>query len=315
LTRPNRVGQERRVDRIKQLELAGVPSMCAAMLLGILMETLPRFMSKPYSAFEVVWMRYSTHLLLMVLVWGTRHPSRLVRTTRPGLHAIRGLTMLGMPAAYVLAISRAPKEVVQTMFTLEPLMAMVMAAVWLRERIGHRRWAGGVAACVGALVIAHPTIAARAGTIVLGLSVAACFALYQVLTRFMREETTTSRLFYTALWVWVPLGFAVPWFWTIPALTDLVLMMLVGVLGYLILLGIDRSLDVAPVSKIAPFAVAQPVAGVLIEALLLRRVPPPERVAGIAIVFVGWLMLLWPTAGQTPTPDRDAPGAGEPASA
>jgi drug/metabolite transporter (DMT)-like permease len=260
-------------------------------------------------------MRYSTHLLLMVLVWGTRDPGRLVRTTRPGLHVIRGLTMLGMPAAFVLAISRAPKEVVQTTFTLQPLLAMAMAAVWLRERIGHRRWAGGVAACVGALVIAHPTIAPRGGAIVLGLSAAACFALYQVLTRFMREETTPSRLFYTALWVWVPLSFAVPWFWTTPVLTDLVLMMVVGVLGYLILLGIDRSLDVAPVSKIAPFAVAQPVAGVLIEALLLRRVPPPGRVAGIAIVLVGWLMLLWPTAGQAPTPDRDARGAGEPASA
>ena len=85
------------------------------------------------------------------------------------------------------------------------------------------------------------------------LLMAACFAFYLVLTRLMRDETTASRLFYTALSVWVPLGLVVPWAWTTPTPRDFGLMASIGILGFLFLLGLDQALDAAPASCLAPF--------------------------------------------------------------
>jgi hypothetical protein len=47
----------------------------------------------------------------------------------------------------------------------------------------------------------------------------------------MREETSASRLFYTALCVWVPLGPIVLWVWKTPTARDLAVMASIGVLG------------------------------------------------------------------------------------
>jgi drug/metabolite transporter (DMT)-like permease len=287
------------VDRITRREIVGIAWMCLAMGLGLVMETLPRSMSRAYSPFEIVWIRYGAHLLLMIVLWGPTAPGRLVRTARPGLHAIRALTMLGMPAAFVLAIMHAPRDRVLSLVTVEPLLAMVLAAVWLGERVRARQWAAGAVACAGALMLFPPSGIPRGSWVIPALSVAACFALYQALTRFMREETGAARLFYTALGVWLPLSLGLPWFWRTPTLHDLVLMSAVGVLGFLSLLGIDRALDAAPVSRVAPFALAQPVAGVVVEVVLLAQAPSPAQLGGILVVLVGWAASVWP-ARHTP---------------
>jgi drug/metabolite transporter (DMT)-like permease len=267
--------------------------MGLVMLLWPVVEALAGFMSQRYSPFEIVWVRYGTHLLLMLAVWSPGGPARLVRTQRPGLHALRALTMLGMPACFVLAVTRMPVGAVMALFWVAPLLAMLLAAVGLRERPGWRPWAAAAGAYAGAVVILGvPDVGRRAA--VLPLAMAACFALYLVLTRFMREETTAARLFYTALGVWVPLTFVLPWFWKTPTPRDLALMMSIGVLGFLFLLGVDRALDAAPVGSLAPFALAQPIWSVLVGAALSGRRPTLRDIAGGLVVLAAWRVFAWP---------------------
>lgn len=281
--------------------LAGVPAMCAAMLLWPIVETLASMLSRPYSAVEVVWVRYGTHLALMLLLWSRVGPARLVRTRRPGVHVLRGLTMLGMPLTFVVGITRLPVDVVMSVFWIAPLLAMLVAAVWMGERAGRRQWAAAFAAYAGVLLILRPSTVPRTA-VVWPLAMAGCFALYQVLTRFLREETTGARLFYTALAVWLPLSVAVPWVWKTPTLRDLALMMSIGVLGFLFLLGLDRALDAAALSRLAPFALAQPLWTVLIAATLTGRWPPRAALVGIVVVLVAWLVFAWPgREAGTPT--------------
>jgi drug/metabolite transporter (DMT)-like permease len=277
----------------QRLDLTGVASMCVAMLVGLVMELLPRYLSRAYSPYEIVWIRYGTHLALMLLLWAPADPRRLARTRHPGLHAVRALTMLVMPVTFVVAITRYPMDAVLAVFWIQPLMATAFAAVGLRERVPLRWWVAGGVAYAGSLMLYPPARVLRADLLILPLAMAACFALYQVLTRAMREEPTVVRLFYTALGVWVPLSVAVPWFWTTPTPRDLVLMMTVGVLGYVALFYLDRALDEASVAKVAPFVLVQPVAGVFLEAAVHARRPALTSIAGVAVVLVAWVVLAW----------------------
>src|SRR5262245_59436793 len=276
--------------------------MCIAMLFGLVMESLPRFLSGGYSPYEIVWMRYSTHLALMLLLCIPADPRRLLRTRRPGLHVIRALTMLGMPAAFVIAVTHYSKDAILAVYWIQPLLAMALAAVGLGERVPLRWWVAGGVAYAGALMLYPLAPIMRPGLVMLLLAMAACFALYQVLTRAMREDPTNVRLFYTALGVWVPLSFAFPWFWKTPGPRDLLLMMAIGVLGYLALFYIDRALDEAPVAKVASFALAQPVAGVLRDAVLRGRQPTPTSIVGVLVVFAAWAVFVWPAADGARTP-------------
>lgn len=127
-----------------------------AMLLWPIVEWLALTLSKPYSPFEVVWVRYGVHLVLMLALWTPGGPARLVRTRRPGLHVIRALTMLGMPACFVLAITRMPLDAVMSLFWISPLVAMLLAAMWLGDRPGRRRWTSSAAAYGGVLFVLEP---------------------------------------------------------------------------------------------------------------------------------------------------------------
>ena len=289
--------------------LAGPAWMVLAMLPWPIVETLPTLLSQPYSPFEIVWVRYGTHLLLMLTLWAPVDPTRLVRTTRPALHAVRAAMMLGMPAAFVLALVRMPADTVMSIFWVEPLVAMLLGAVVLGERVGRRRWLSATLAVGGVLMMLGPPGAALGPAWIFPIAMAVCLALYQVLTRLMCEETTTARLFYTALGVWAPLSLGLPWFWKTPSLHDLAVMMSIGVLGYLVLVALDRAVDAAPVSWLAPFALAQPIWMVILHATLGGVWPTPSAAAGVVVVLAAWLLFAWPgrapgTADGPVTADR-----------
>jgi drug/metabolite transporter (DMT)-like permease len=154
--------------------------------------------------------------------------------------------------------------------------------------------AGGGSGYAGALVILGPFAIPTGRAAILPLLMRGCFALYLVLTRFMRDETTASRPFYTALGVWLPLGLVVPWVWKTPTLRDFGLMSSIGVLGFLFLLGLDHALDAAPVGRLAPFALAQPIWTVVIDAGLSGHAPARRAVVGIMVLLGAWLVFAWP---------------------
>jgi drug/metabolite transporter (DMT)-like permease len=150
----------------------------------------------------------------------------------------------------------------------------------------------------GSALVLGPFAVTLRRAAILPLLMAGCFALYLVLTRFMRDETTASRLFYTALGVWLPLGLVVPWVWKTPTLRDLGLMSSIGVLGFLFLLGLDHALDAAPVRRVAPFALAQPIWTVVIDAGLSGHAPSRHVGVGIMILLGAWLVFAWPERGS-----------------
>jgi drug/metabolite transporter (DMT)-like permease len=277
--------------------LRGTLILCLAMLLWPLVEAFASILSRPYSPIEIVWVRYGVHLLLMLVLWTPGGPARLVKTRRPGLQVIRGLTMLGLPACFVFAIARMRVEAAMSLFWIAPLLAM-LAAWWLGERPGRRRWMAAIGAYVGVLLMLGPFAVTLRRAAVLPLLMATCFALYLVLTRLMRDETTASRLFYTALSVWVPLGLVVPWVWTTPTLRDFAIMASIGILGFLFLLGLDRALDAEPVGRLAPFVLAQPIWTVVTDAVLSGHAPARHAVVGVVVVLGAWLVFAWPDLGH-----------------
>jgi hypothetical protein len=79
------------------------------------------------------------------------------------------------------------------------------------------------------------------------------------MTRLLRTEGTATNLLYTALGVFLALGVAAPAFWKPLTVTALVPMVGVGLVGFLGLYALDRSLAQAEVSAVAPFLYLQAV--------------------------------------------------------
>lgn len=95
-----------------------------------------------------------------------------------------------------------------------PLIVAALAGPMLREHIGLGHWLGVAVGFVGALIVIRPGAAGANPYRLLVLASAACYAVYQVLTRRVagvdRPETSVT---YSALVGTVVLSALVPFSW------------------------------------------------------------------------------------------------------
>ncbi len=222
--------------------LTGMGFMCVAMLTWAAIESIAGLFSQYYASYQVVWLRYSTHLLFMLAVFGPRYKTRLIRTKHVLLQIARALMMLGMHLCFIWAVRRIPLHDAVSVLWVSPLLLMVMA-LWLRERVKPVYWIVTLIAIAGMLMVLQPGRETLGTSVVFSLGMGVCFSLYQLTTRLMPDESILASLFYTAFGVWVPLSLLMPSHWVAPTPHDLALMVGIGLIGFVTLYALDRALE------------------------------------------------------------------------
>jgi len=271
-------------------QLASLLYMALAMGIWAIIENIPRFFSQHYTTFEIVWLRYSVHLLFMLIVFGPRVKLRLVRTRRLGLQLVRGMLMMGMHLSFIFAIRWLTPTVTMAGFWVGPLLLLGLSA-WRGERPDWVQWAVTLVAFGAVLLMSRPLGGLLHPATLLSLGMALCFVLYMQMTRAMPDEDLLASLFYTAFSVWIVLSFLMPFFWVTPTFADLLLFAAIGLLGYFAIYGFDKTAEVAPTWVAAPFAFIQPVL-VLLADWMVRGLNPGRlslAAAGFVAICIGFL--------------------------
>ena len=267
----------------------GAVYMAGAALLWSAMEAIVATLGQ-YGTPQVVWTRYSVHLLLLVgVLWG-RGQRDFWRTRRLPLHGLRGSMMLVMPLTAVLARRFLPVPNLLSLFWLSPLLVALLSYAFLREKIAGHAWVVVVGGYVGMLLLFMPNGRFPLAGLFLALCMTASFSLYLFWTVILsRTESIPTNLFYTALTVWLLLTLALPWYWQTPTVTAVARMALVGVLGLGTLWLLEKAVEETSLAQVAPFLYLQPVWNVLLAAAWRGRWPDAWGGVGLALV----LALLW----------------------
>ncbi|MEP6491993.1 MAG: EamA family transporter [bacterium] len=231
---------------------------------------------------EIVAGRYTVQLaLLMVLVMPFRG-TKLVRTSRPRLHILRGVTMIVMPITFELAVNRLGAGDALAAVWFAPLFGLAFGYLAMGESLRPASVAIASAATVGAFVASSPTAFASVSGAIAALCSAAAFGAFFTLTRALRGESAATGLFWTAACVAIPAIALLPLAWqplTARSATALVLM---GVLWLLVLLTIDEALRRAPLHLLAPFFLSE----ILWTRVLFRAPWSRGATAGLVILVV-----------------------------
>ncbi|MCB9453963.1 MAG: DMT family transporter [Anaerolineaceae bacterium] len=236
------------------------------------------------SAYQLVWGRYVVHLLFMVIVLGPRYKTRLVRTNRLPLQITRSLTMLGMPLFFLWAASTMPINDVWAVYWISPLIALVFSVLILREPVGRIFWMIGIVG-FGAMAVYYR---ADRGILSLGslyaVGMGACLSLHLTLSRILRNDHPLTSLFHTALWVFIPLTFVMPFVWETPSPTSLVGIVIIGLVGALGLYALARSGELAPLPLVASFGYTERLWTVLLDAVLFGLLPGKGALLAVVIL-------------------------------
>lgn len=274
----------------------------AFVVLWSAVETIAGGVLRAYSPYQVVFTRYVVHLALAAALWARGDPASLLRTRRPGYQLVRSLLMLVMPASWVMAGERGvPIDTTLAVFWLSPLLILLFARLALGERSPRSAWILAAIASAGAIALHRPRELPPLALLPLPLAMGVSFSLYVAMTRALRSEPLRANLTHTALWVALPLSFAMPRLWTTPSPRDLAVMIAIGVLGFATLWALDRMAAAAPLAAAAPVVALQAPIALAMVALLGGDLPGPRRALAVLLVVAAaaWIWIRQPSPAVT----------------
>ncbi|MEM6323889.1 MAG: DMT family transporter [Pseudomonadota bacterium] len=210
--------------------LRGGAWLIADLSLNIWALALVKALGPDYPAAQIVFLRASVGFVLIApLIWRDRAHFQTIPDL--GWHALRvGLSVTTLIFSFY-AIARVPLALFTAIGFTRPIITMIMAAVFLREVIGARRWIAAAFAFLGVLVAIGPGgLAWSAGLAALAVVVLTGSAAIIVTRRLRAAPTIVLMAFYTIGLTVVSAPFAFAQWVALPA-ADLVPVVLIGVLA------------------------------------------------------------------------------------
>ncbi len=273
--------------------LRGILLMCAGVSLFPFMNAAVKLLGARYPANEIVWARFTGHLIVMLAVFLPQYGWRLFATRRPAVQIGRGLLMLVGNAMFVVAIASVPLATASAIGFTAPLIVTALAVPLLREHVGIRRWSAVLIGFAGALVIIRPGAGFSDPMLMLLLLGSAMHALYLIATRWIgRYDDPATSIVYSALMGSLIMSLVLPFSFVWPRdLFDLAMLGSLGLIGaaghYLVI----RAFRHGPAAAIAPLSYVELVGTASLGYLIFDNFPDLWTWVGAAIIIASGLYI------------------------
>ena len=273
--------------------LRGILLMCAGVSLFPLMNAMMKLLTQRYPVFEIVWARFTGHLVVMLIVFWPRYGRRLIATRRPLVQLARSLLMLVSNGVFVMAIGKVPLATASAIGFTSPLIVTALSVPLLREQVGWRRWSAVVVGFAGALLIIRPGHALADPAVLLLLFSSGAYALYQIATRWvMAHDSPATGIIFAALIGSLGTSLVLPFVFVMPrSLFDLALFLSLGCLGGLGHFLVIKAFQAAPAAVIAPLGYVELLGTAILGLLIFGNFPDALTWVGALIIIASGLYI------------------------
>jgi len=230
--------------------------------------------------------------LLVILPFALRRGARAVHTQHLRMHLSRGLIGVSAMTAGFYAVTRLPLADVTAVSFTKAMFMIVLAALFVGERVRWRRWTATAVGFVGVLIMVRPGSAGFQPAMLAALMHAFLAGVVVTLIRRMPlSERPVTLLFYFGL-VATPASLLPAWYvWTPVGAYDLALMALAAVLGVAGQGCAIRAHRAGEASIVAPFDYSRLVFATALGFLLFGDLPDRWTAAGAAVIVTSSLYI------------------------
>lgn len=257
------------------------------------MNAAVKLLGARYPANEIVWARFTGHLIVMLLVFLPHYGGRLLATRQPAVQIGRGVLMLIGNALFVVAIAHVPLATASAIGFTAPLIVTALAGPLLREHVGIRRWSAVLIGFAGALVIIRPGAGFGDPMLLLLLLGSATHALYLIATRWVGHyDSPATSIVFSALIGSLIMTLALPFSFVWPRdVFDVAMLCSLGLIGaaghYLVI----RAFRHGPAAVIAPLSYVELVGTATLGYLIFDNFPDFWTWVGAAIIIASGLYI------------------------
>ncbi len=284
----------------------------AAILLGVVCisvnDMAMKRLSGGYPLHQLVFIRSIVGLAVSVALLHLEGGWNLLRTDRPGLHALRAALVFLANMSFFAALAALPLATATAVFFIAPLFTTLLSVPILGERVGTRRLVAVGVGFLGVLAMMAPGAdlgGAPRWALALPVVAALAYATMQLLTRKLGARSRAS-----ALTIYIQVMFLVitalvyfvagdgrfaegitdpsllfvlrAWVW--PAPQDWGLLVLIGVLAGFVGYTLSQAYRLAEAATVAPFEYAALPLAIFWGWLIFGELPGLNTLTGIALI-------------------------------
>lgn len=291
-----------------QYESRAIVFIVAGMFCISVNDTLIKFLSDGYPLHQMVFVRSTIGIGASFVFLRMEGGWSLLKTDRPGLHAIRAALIVVANLTFFAALSVMPLGAATALFFVAPLFITLLAIPVLGEPVGAPRLVAIGVGLAGVAVMMAPGVdwgGIPRWNLLLPVAAAACYSGMQVLTRKLGAASAASAMaiYIQVTFIVVSVGFfavagdgrfanadsseAAEFLlraWVMPPLGDLWIFLLLGTMSGIIGYCLSQAYRIGTASVVASYEyVALPLA-IFWGWIVFDEVPQPVVWVGVALI-------------------------------
>jgi len=250
------------------------------------LDAIIKSLAASYPIALLVFARWAVQTLALVAWLGPQMRGKLFATHHLRVQLVRGVALIGSSILFMTALKYLPLAEATALNYSTPMVVVLLARIFLGERLTPLRIAFVITGAIGMLLIVRPGSTIFQGAASYALLAAVFYAGYQIMTRLLSGENPRVLLFYPAIIGTIVMSIAAPTFdWSIAMPWEHVVLIvcggLLGTLGHFLFI---LAFQHAPASSITPFTYMQLVWATLAGWVVYRHLPDAFAVAGMVVI-------------------------------
>ena len=273
--------------------LAGIGLMVLGIFLFCCNDALGKWLLGTYSVWQMLVIRsIGAIALLSPFIWREGRVA-FAGAPRPGLQVLRVSLSVIESIMFFWALSYLPLADTVTFYLAAPIYVTAISALFLKERVGWRRWSAVVVGFVGVIIALRPSSATLTWPALIAIVGSLGFAVFLIITRMLRGTSDVAMVSGQFGAMLLVSGAIAPIGWISPSALDFGLMLVLGVVAMSAFACMNRSLKLAPASVVVPYQYTMIVWAVVLGWLVFGDVPDAFTLTGAAIIIGAGLYILW----------------------
>ncbi|MCP4769213.1 MAG: DMT family transporter [Gammaproteobacteria bacterium] len=272
----------------------GFSAMLLSILLFSLMDANVKWLGAIYPTAQIMFFRCAVALVPVLVIVAMRGGIGVLRTQQKKLHLLRSLMGIMAMGLAFYAFSLMPLAEAVSILHTAPLFMTALSVLLLRESVGIRRWSALVLGFIGMLLVVRPGTDMLASGSLYMLMAAFLIGCTSIVIRHLgkMDDPVCITFYFTVTGVILSLAGMLMQGWETPEMTDLALLMLVGLLGGLAQYLMTLSYQHLALGAVAPLKYLTIVFSGTIAYLVWGEVPDLQSVVGIGIIILTGLYTL-----------------------
>lgn len=237
-----------------------------------------------HNAIEVSAYRYCAGFIVLLAYSAYKKESGLHKVKKPIAIAARVLVNISCVLLSTYFVSKVSLSYTTVFTFIGPLFVPIIAAIFLKEKIGPQRCTAVIVGMCGVLIIAQPTGDISPEMIAVGMLIGLTYALSSILMRYLRSEDPLSINFYIFLCGAVLGLCALPFIGTVPSMQNMILLATIGATMLIAQLLFTFSFRCAEASALVPLSYTMLIWTAIFDAVIWSIYPTLNIWIGTAII-------------------------------